>query len=71
MLFPIFVFGNNRNKRSARGADPTTARTPVATASRLAFGSGDTGDRALPKSGGTSNVGYDAMNQNSVKIGQT
>ena len=26
--------------------------------------SGDTGDRALPKSGGTSNVGYDAMNQN-------
>ena len=32
MLFPIFVFGNNRNKRSARGADPTTARTPLATA---------------------------------------
>ena len=31
MLFPIFVFGNNRNKRSARGADPTTARTPLAT----------------------------------------
>ena len=24
--------------------------------------SGDTGDRALPKSGGTSNVGYDTIN---------
>ena len=26
------IFGNNRDKRSARGADPTTARTPLATA---------------------------------------
>ena len=32
MLFPIFVFRNNQDKRSARGADPTTARTPLATA---------------------------------------
>ena len=31
MLFPIFVFRNNQDKRSARGADPTTARTPLAT----------------------------------------
>ena len=31
ILFPIFVFENNRNKRSARGADPTTARTPLST----------------------------------------
>ena len=25
------IFGDNRNKRSARGADPTAARTPLAT----------------------------------------
>ena len=25
------VFGNNRDKRSARGADPTAARTPLST----------------------------------------
>ena len=25
------VFGNNQDMRSARGADPTTARTPLAT----------------------------------------
>ena len=40
MLFPIFVFGNNRDKRSARGADPTTARTPLATRLSRSLGSG-------------------------------
>ena len=49
MLFPIFVFGNNRNKRSARGADPTTARTPLATRRSLALGLGryNRGPRAV------------------------
>ena len=68
MLFPIICFWKQPEQAVGAGRRPYRGAHTSSDRLRGSLRSGDTGDRALPKSGGMANVGYDGLNRKRFDI---